>query len=148
MPNQDSTECPVARTLSVIGSSWTCLILRDFFLHGPRRFQQLQDSLDGIAPTTLSERLRTLEENGVVERRFYSMSPPRAEYVLTAKGRDLGPIVGAMRSWGASTRADRALMTRGRWAVLRSRTHSKCTAISEASAGRRALPHAAWRSRG
>ena len=89
-----------ARTLSVIGSSWTCLILRDFFLHGPRRFQQLQDSLKGIAPTTLSERLRTLEENGVVERRFYSMRPPRAEYVLTAKGRDLGPIVRAMREWG------------------------------------------------
>jgi DNA-binding HxlR family transcriptional regulator len=100
MPNQDSAECPVARTLSVIGSSWTCLILRDFFLHGPRRFQQLQDSLDGIAPTTLSERLRSLEESGVVERRFYSMSPPRAEYVLTPKGRDLGPIIGAMRSWG------------------------------------------------
>jgi DNA-binding HxlR family transcriptional regulator len=60
----------------------------------------LQDSLKGIAPTTLSERLRTLEENGVVERRFYSMSPPRAEYVLTAKGRDLGPIVRAMREWG------------------------------------------------
>jgi DNA-binding HxlR family transcriptional regulator len=48
----------------------------------------------------LSERLRTLEQNGVVERRFYSMSPPRAEYVLTAKGRDLGPIVSAMRKWG------------------------------------------------
>jgi DNA-binding HxlR family transcriptional regulator len=56
--------------------------------------------LKGIAPNMLSERLRTLEENGVVERRFYSMSPPRAEYVLTAKGRDLGPIVRAMRDWG------------------------------------------------
>lgn len=60
----------------------------------------MRDSLTGIAPTTVSERLRTLEENGVVERRFYSMSPPRAEYVLTAKGRDLGPIVRAMRDWG------------------------------------------------
>jgi len=100
MQNQETTDSPVARTINVIGSSWTCLILRDFFLHGPRRFQQLQDSLQGIAPTTLSERLRTLEENGVVERRFYSMSPPRAEYVLTAKGRDLGPIVRAMREWG------------------------------------------------
>jgi DNA-binding HxlR family transcriptional regulator len=73
--------------------------------HGPRRFQELQDSLKGIAPTTLSERLRTLEENGVVERRFYSMSPPRAEYVLTAKGRDLGPIVCAMRDWGRKVHA-------------------------------------------
>jgi DNA-binding HxlR family transcriptional regulator len=74
--------------------------LRDLLQHGARRFQDLQDSLDGIAPTTLSERLRKLEKNGVVERRFYSMSPPRAEYVLTEKGRDLGPIMGAMRNWG------------------------------------------------
>jgi DNA-binding HxlR family transcriptional regulator len=100
MPKQDTAECPVALTLSVIGSSWTCLILRDLLLHGARRYQDLQDSLDGIAPATLSERLRSLEKKGVVERRFYSMSPPRAEYILTAKGRDLGPIVGAMRNWG------------------------------------------------
>lgn len=100
MPKQKPAESPVAYTLSVIGPSWTCLILRDFLQHGARRFQDLQDSLDGIAPTTLSGRLRTLERNGVVERRFYSMSPPRAEYVLTEKGRDLGPIVGAMRNWG------------------------------------------------
>ena len=99
-PKQDVADCPVARTVSVIGSSWTCLVLRDLLLHGARRFQDLQDSLDGIAPTTLSERLRALEQNGVVERRFYSMNPPRAEYVLTAKGRDLGPIVRAMRTWG------------------------------------------------
>ncbi len=100
MKMQDATDCPVARTLSVIGSSWACLILRDLLLHGARRFQDLQDSLVGIAPTTLSERLRTLEQNGILERRFYSMSPPRAEYMLTAKGRDLGPIVRAMRDWG------------------------------------------------
>src|ERR1700758_5660918 len=100
MPKQKPAEGPVAYTLSVIGSSWTCLILRDLLLHGARRFQDLQDSLKGIAPTTLSERLRTLEENGVLERRFYSMSPPRAEYILTAKGRELGPIVRAMRDWG------------------------------------------------
>ena len=100
MPKQNAADCPVAYALSVVGSSWTCLILRDLLLHGPRRFQDLQDSLVGIAPTTLSERLRSLEKNGVVERRFYSMSPPRAEYTLTAKGRDLGPIVGAMRNWG------------------------------------------------
>jgi len=100
MQKQYSVDCPVARTLSVIGSNWTCLILRDLLAHGARRFQDLQDSLDGIAPTTLSERLRTLEQNGVVDRRFYSMSPPRADYVLTDKGRDLGPILIAMQAWG------------------------------------------------
>ncbi len=100
MPKQETAGCPVAGTLDVIGSSWTCLILRDLLLHGARRFQDFQDSLEGIAPTTLSERLRALEQNGIVERRFYSMSPPRAEYLLTAKGRDLGPVIGAMRNWG------------------------------------------------
>jgi len=100
MPKQDDADCPVATTLSVIGASWTCLILRDLLTQGARRFQDLQDSLKGIAPTTLSERLKTLEQNGVIERRFYSMNPPRAEYMLTVKGRDLGPIVSAMRAWG------------------------------------------------
>src|ERR1700747_664331 len=98
MQNEDTTESPVARTISVIGSSWTCLILRDFFQHGPRRFQQLQDSLQGIAPTTLSERLRTLEENGVVERRFYSMNPLFYE---SAAGR------GRPRAKGSRPRPDR-----------------------------------------
>src|ERR1700721_1351564 len=100
MPKQKPAEGPVAYTLSVIGSSWTCLILRDLLQHGARRFQDLQNSLDGIAPTTLSERLRTLEQNGVVERRLYSMSPPPAEYVLNEKGRDLSPVVGSSGNWG------------------------------------------------
>jgi DNA-binding HxlR family transcriptional regulator len=100
MRKHETGEGPVARTLAVIGPSWTCLILRELLVHGARRFQDFQESVDGIAPRTLSERLRALEKNGVVERRFYSMSPPRAEYVLTAKGRDLGPIVAAMRDWG------------------------------------------------
>lgn len=93
-------KCPVVRTLDVIGARWTPLIMRDLLLHGVRRFQDLQDSLDGIAPTTLSVRLKTLEEHGIIERRFYTQHPPRAEYVLTNKGRDLGPVIRAMRSWG------------------------------------------------
>src|ERR1700694_2342376 len=96
MPKQKPApaEGPVAYTLSVIESSWTCLILRDLLQHGARRFQDLQDSLDGIAPTTLSERLRTLEHNGVVERRFFSMSPPRAGGVVGGEGRGPGPAGG------------------------------------------------------
>jgi len=100
MAKHEIAEGPVARTLAVIGPRWTCLILRELLLNGARRFQDFQVSLGGIAPRTLSDRLRALEKNGVVERRFYSMSPPRAEYVLTAKGRDLGPILAAMRNWG------------------------------------------------
>jgi DNA-binding HxlR family transcriptional regulator len=93
-------DCPVARTVSVIGSAWTPLILRDLLLHGPRKFQDFQDSLSGIPPTTLSDRLKRLEEQSIVERRLYQQHPPRAEYRLTAKGRALGPIVQAMREWG------------------------------------------------
>jgi len=92
--------CPVARTLDIIGARWTPLILRDLLVHGARRFQDLQDSLEGIAPTTLSDRLKTLEQHGVVERHFYSQHPPRARYQLTQKGRALGPIIREMRDWG------------------------------------------------
>jgi DNA-binding HxlR family transcriptional regulator len=92
--------CPVARTLNVIGERWTILILRDLSLHGPRKFQDFERSLTGISPNTLSARLKTLEEHGVVERRFYAEHPPRAEYVLTEKGRELRPVLRALREWG------------------------------------------------
>jgi DNA-binding HxlR family transcriptional regulator len=92
--------CPVARTLDIIGERWTILILRDLFLHGPRKFVDFEASLAGISPNTLSARLKTLEESDIVERRLYEQHPPRAEYVLTAKGRELGPVLRALREWG------------------------------------------------
>jgi DNA-binding HxlR family transcriptional regulator len=93
-------ECPIARTLDVVGERWTWLILRDLLLEGPRKFQDLQGSLAGISPTTLSARLKTLEEQGIVERHAYEKNPPRAEYRLTDKGRELGPVLKALRDWG------------------------------------------------
>jgi len=94
--------CPIARTLDIIGERWTILILRDLLLDGPRKFQDFQQSLAGISPNTLSARLKRLEESGVVERRFYEQHPPRAEYLLTAKGRALGPVLKALLDWGRS----------------------------------------------
>ena len=96
----DIPRCPVARTLDLIGERWTVLILRDLFLQGPRRFQDFQDSLEGIAPNILSTRLKNLEANGVVERKTYSERPVRLEYHLTEKGRSLRPVLRAMRKWG------------------------------------------------
>ena len=93
-------DCPVARTLDLIGERWTILILRDLFLQGPRRFQDFQDSLEGIAPNILSARLRDLEAAGLVERRVYSERPVRLEYRLSEKGRTLGPVLRALRQWG------------------------------------------------
>ena len=92
--------CPIARTLDIIGDSWTILILRDLVVSGPRRFQDFERSLAGISPNTLSARLKRLEEHGVVERRFYEQHPPRAEYVLTEKGNELRPVLGALLNWG------------------------------------------------
>jgi DNA-binding HxlR family transcriptional regulator len=92
--------CPVARTATILGMPWTALILRDLVLKGVCRYQELLDSLQGIAPNTLSERLKMLESHGIVERRIYEQHPPRAEYVLTPKGRELGPVIRAMREWG------------------------------------------------
>ena len=97
----DIPDCPVARTLDLIGERWTILLLRDLLLQGPRRFQHFQESLPGVAPNILSARLKSLEENGLVQRQLYSDRPPRVEYVLTEKGKSLGPVVKAMREWGA-----------------------------------------------
>ena len=92
--------CPVARALDVIGERWTILILRDLLRAGPRRFQDFQESLGGVAPNTLSARLKGMEARGLIARRPYSDHPPRLEYHLTEKGRSLGPVLKALSDWG------------------------------------------------
>jgi DNA-binding HxlR family transcriptional regulator len=84
----------------VIGERWTILILRDLLLQGPRRFQDFHESLSGVAPNTLSARLKDMEARGLIVRRPYSDHPPRLEYQLTEKGRSLGPVLKALRDWG------------------------------------------------
>ena len=78
----DISDCPVARTLDLIGERWTILLLRDLLRQGPRRFQDFQTSLPGVAPNILSARLKSLEDKGLVQRQIYSERPPRLEYVL------------------------------------------------------------------
>jgi DNA-binding HxlR family transcriptional regulator len=92
--------CPIARSLDVIGERWTFLILRELVRFGPRKFQEFERGLPGISPNTLSARLKRLEEAGVVERRFYEQHPPRAEYLLTARGEELRPVLKALFDWG------------------------------------------------
>jgi DNA-binding HxlR family transcriptional regulator len=92
--------CPVAKTLEVIGDRWTLLVVRDL-LPGRRRFRDLLDSLPGIAPNMLSDRLKLMEEHELITRHFYSDHPPRAEYELTEKGKELGVVVGALAAWGS-----------------------------------------------
>jgi DNA-binding HxlR family transcriptional regulator len=90
--------CSIARTLEVVGEWWTLLIVRDAFL-GVTRFDDWQARL-GIARNVLTARLDRLVHHGILERRRYQERPPRDEYVLTDKGRDLGPVLGALRVWG------------------------------------------------
>jgi DNA-binding HxlR family transcriptional regulator len=93
-------ECPIARALDVIGEKWSLLILRDLFRKGPQRFLDLQKSAIGIAPNTLSARLKALEARDIIASRLYEKHPPRLEYFLTAKGKSLGPILKALYDWG------------------------------------------------
>ena len=96
MPNSD---CPVCRTADIVCGKWTLLLIRDL-AEGRSRFCELERSLEGISPRTLSLRLRALEEEGIVARRTFPEVPPRVEYALTEKGRALVPIVESMRAYG------------------------------------------------
>ncbi|KZK89577.1 putative HTH-type transcriptional regulator YybR [Pseudovibrio sp. Ad5] len=95
----DRDNCPIMRSLGVLGDPWSLFILREFFLDGPRKFKDLETSLK-VSPNTLSTRLKKLEEHGVLKKRFYSSHPPRADYVLTEKGQAVGPILLELLKWG------------------------------------------------
>jgi DNA-binding HxlR family transcriptional regulator len=92
--------CPVARAVRVLDGKWTMLVIRDL-LGGTRRFSDLRASLAGISPKTLTDRLRELEQHGLVQRVSYAEIPPRVEYTLTEKGRTLGPVISALADWGS-----------------------------------------------
>lgn len=97
---QVADDDPVARTLAVVGRKWTLLIVRDL-IPGPRRFTQIQRSL-GLDPKVVTARLRELQAAGLVSRTTYAEVPPRVEYALTGPGRELEPVVDALRQWGAA----------------------------------------------
>lgn len=91
--------CPVAKTAEIISGKWTLLIIRDLTL-GTKRFSELERSLVGISPKTLSERLTALEREHVVHRQTYAEVPPKVEYSLTEKGQALVEVIDAMRQYG------------------------------------------------
>src|SRR3954451_7182312 len=92
-------ECPVCATAEIVCGKWTLLLVRDL-AEGKSRFCELERSLEGISPRTLSLRLRALEDEGIVERLAHAEVPPRVEYALTEKGRALLPIIDGMREYG------------------------------------------------
>jgi DNA-binding HxlR family transcriptional regulator len=98
MSAESNSTCPVCKTAEVVCGKWTLLLIRDL-AEGSARFCELERSLEGISPRTLSLRLRALEE-GIVARHTYPEVPPRVEYALTPKGKALVPLVEDMRAYG------------------------------------------------
>jgi DNA-binding HxlR family transcriptional regulator len=91
--------CPIANALDLLGDRWTLLVIRDLLFVGKRRFGEFLGSPEGIPTNILSDRLRRLEESGLVEKVPYQARPTRYEYQLTAKGRDLFPVLRALVEW-------------------------------------------------
>ncbi|WP_245589875.1 winged helix-turn-helix transcriptional regulator [Caldanaerobius polysaccharolyticus] len=93
-------ECSIEKAMSILEGKWTFLIIKNLF-DGKMRFGELKKSLGGISPKTLSQRLKELEQKGIIKRTAYPTIPPTVEYSLTEKGRSLKPIIIEMKLWGA-----------------------------------------------
>ena len=93
--------CPIERSVRVLEGKWTLLILREL-MGGTQRFGDLLRALPGASPKTLTERLRTMEAQGIVHREIYPEVPPRVEYSLTELGHTLAPVMDALRDWGSA----------------------------------------------
>src|SRR5579859_145932 len=97
--------CPICRTAEIVCGKWTLLLVKEL-ADGRSRFCELERSLQGISPRTLSLRLRALEEEGIVARQTFPEVPPRVVYELTTKGRALVPLIEDMRRYGNEWLAD------------------------------------------
>lgn len=91
--------CPVATTVSLIGSKWKILIMRNLLVRS-WRFNELKKDLDGISQKVLTDSLRSMEDDGIVTRTVYAEVPPRVEYALSPLGESMRPIMDAMEKWG------------------------------------------------
>ena len=92
-------DCPVATTVSLIGSKWKLLIMRNLLVR-PWRFNELQRSLEGISQKVLTDSLRSMEEDGIITRTVFPEVPPRVEYALSELGESMRPIIKSMETWG------------------------------------------------
>lgn len=97
--NKEILDCPVATTINLIGNKWKLLIIRDL-LGGTKRFGELRKNLTGISQRVLTENLRDLENDGLLNRKVYAEVPPRVEYSLNKTGLSLKPVIDSMAEWG------------------------------------------------
>ena len=101
--------CPVATTVSLIGSKWKLLIMRNL-LARPWRFNELKKDLEGISQKVLTDSLRSMEEDGIITRTVYAEVPPRVEYALSELGESMRPIIKSMEEWGISYKNNQQLI--------------------------------------
>lgn len=101
LTKEELPACPVATTVQIIGSKWKLLILRNL-LQRPWRFNELKKDLDGISQKVLTDSLRSMEADGIIDRTVYAEIPPRVEYSLNEVGETLRPVIKAMELWGLS----------------------------------------------
>ena len=96
---EELPDCPVATTVSLIGSKWKLLIMRNLLVR-PWRFNELQRNLEGISQKVLTDSLRSMEEDGIITRTVFPEVPPRVEYALSDLGESMRPIIKSMETWG------------------------------------------------
>jgi DNA-binding HxlR family transcriptional regulator len=101
LTKEELPECPVATTVSLIGSKWKLLIIRNL-LQRPWRFNELKKNLEGISQKVLTDSLRSMEEDGLITRTVYPEVPPRVEYALSDLGQSLKPVLDSMVEWGTN----------------------------------------------
>lgn len=99
-------ECPVATTVQLIGNKWKLLIIRNLIYDGTQRFTEFTKSIPAISKKVLTDNLRALEEDGLVERKVFAEVPPRVEYSLSPLGMSLKPVLDAMQDWGTDYKSN------------------------------------------
>ena len=104
LTKEELPECPVATTVTLIGSKWKLLIIRNL-MERPWRFNELKRDLEGISQKVLTDSLRSMEEDGLITRTVFPEVPPHVEYALSDLGHSLKPILDAMVAWGKSYKA-------------------------------------------
>ena len=101
LTREELPECPVATTVRLIGNKWKLLIIRNLMYNGKQRFTDFLRTIPAISKKVLTDNLRALEEDGLIEREVFAEVPPRVEYSLSPIGSSLRPILDAMSDWGA-----------------------------------------------
>lgn len=106
LTKEELPECPVATTVQLIGNKWKLLILRNLIYSGKQRFTDFAKTIPGISKKVLTDNLRALEDDGLVEREVFAEVPPRVEYSLSDLGKTLKPILDAMFEWGTDYKSN------------------------------------------